>query len=144
MNERIRLLAEQAGLKIPVDAEYNGHIYRHALEKFAKLGVTKEMIEKRIQRRYESLTPALMVQLGRIYTSLEDNMSETGEWFEVEAPPEKEGGDLKSRLKAKKGDKAPAPCPNTDPPEVKDKAFCDACINRLGCPAWAETDSKKG
>jgi len=37
MNERIRLLAEQAGLKIPVDAEYNGHIYRHALEKFAEL-----------------------------------------------------------------------------------------------------------
>jgi hypothetical protein len=37
MNERIRQLAEQAGLKIPVDAEYNGHIYRHALEKFAQL-----------------------------------------------------------------------------------------------------------
>ena len=35
MNERIRELAEQAGLKIPADAEYNGHIYRHALEKFA-------------------------------------------------------------------------------------------------------------
>jgi hypothetical protein len=37
MNERIRLLAEQAGLKMPVDTEYNDHIYRHALEKFAKL-----------------------------------------------------------------------------------------------------------
>ena len=37
MNERIRQLAEQAGLKMPVDTEYNGHIYRHALEKFAKL-----------------------------------------------------------------------------------------------------------
>ena len=37
MNERIRQLAEQAGLKIHVDAEYNGHIYRHALEKFAQL-----------------------------------------------------------------------------------------------------------
>jgi hypothetical protein len=48
MNERIRLLAEQAGLKIPVDAEYNGHIYRHALEKFAKLivGECLEQIDK--------------------------------------------------------------------------------------------------
>jgi hypothetical protein len=43
MNERIRLLAEQAGLKIPVDAEYNGHIYRHALEKFAELIVRECM-----------------------------------------------------------------------------------------------------
>ena len=41
MNERIRLLAAQAGLKIPVDAEYNGHIYRHALEKFARLIVAE-------------------------------------------------------------------------------------------------------
>ena len=48
MNERIRLLAEQAGLKIPVDAEYNGHIYRHALEKFAGLIVAEclEQIDK--------------------------------------------------------------------------------------------------
>ena len=37
MNERIRELAEQAGIKIPANTEYNGHIYRNALEKFAKL-----------------------------------------------------------------------------------------------------------
>jgi len=43
MNERIRQLAEQAGLKIPVDAEYNGHIYRNALEKFAGLIVSECM-----------------------------------------------------------------------------------------------------
>ena len=41
MNERIQLLAEQAGLKMPADTEYNGHIYRHALEKFAKLIVSE-------------------------------------------------------------------------------------------------------
>ena len=43
MNERIRLLAAQAGLNIPADAEYNGHIYRHALEKFAGL-IVKECV----------------------------------------------------------------------------------------------------
>ena len=37
MNDQIKQFAEQAGLKLPVDTEYNGHIYRHALEKFAKL-----------------------------------------------------------------------------------------------------------
>ncbi len=44
MNERIKLLAEQAGLKIPADAEYNGHIYRHTLEKFARL-IVQECID---------------------------------------------------------------------------------------------------
>lgn len=43
MNERIRQLAEQSGLKIPADVEYNGHIYRHALEKFAA-SIVKECL----------------------------------------------------------------------------------------------------
>ena len=43
MNERIRKLAEQSGLNIPLDAEYNDHIYRHALEKFAQLIVRECM-----------------------------------------------------------------------------------------------------
>jgi len=35
MNKRIQELAEQAGITLPADTEYNGHIYRNALEKFA-------------------------------------------------------------------------------------------------------------
>ena len=37
MNERVQKLAEQAGIKLPDDSEYNGHIYRNTIEKFAKL-----------------------------------------------------------------------------------------------------------
>jgi hypothetical protein len=37
MNERIRLLAKEAGIVIPKDSEYNGHIYRNSIEKFAEL-----------------------------------------------------------------------------------------------------------
>jgi len=37
MNERIRLLAEHSGIVIPKDSEYNGHIYRNSIEKFARL-----------------------------------------------------------------------------------------------------------
>jgi hypothetical protein len=37
MNERIQKLAEQAGIKLPDDSEYNGHIYRNTIEKFARL-----------------------------------------------------------------------------------------------------------
>ena len=58
MNERIRLLAEQAGLKIPVDAEYNGHIYRHALERFAKL-IVGEVLDVIENERFEIYPPVL-------------------------------------------------------------------------------------
>jgi hypothetical protein len=60
MNERIQELAEQSGLNIPADTEYNGHIYRHALEKFAKLIVREcyehckgEMLDKEVADTYE-------------------------------------------------------------------------------------------
>jgi hypothetical protein len=45
VNEQIRKLADQSGLKIPLDAEYNGHIYRRALEKFAQL-IVRECVEQ--------------------------------------------------------------------------------------------------
>lgn len=37
MNQRIREIAEQAGIKLPDDSAYNGHIYRNSIEQFAKL-----------------------------------------------------------------------------------------------------------
>ena len=43
MNERIRQLAKQAGIVIPKDSEYNGHIYRNSIEKFASLIVRECM-----------------------------------------------------------------------------------------------------
>jgi hypothetical protein len=51
---------------------------------FEKLGVTRAMIEKRIQRRVETITPALMVNLSKVYNSLKDGMSTASEWFEIE------------------------------------------------------------
>lgn len=58
------------------------------LEAFAAFGVDKEAIEKKIQRRMDSILPAQVVSLGRIYNSLRDGMSKPGEWFDVsvEAP----------------------------------------------------------
>lgn len=53
------------------------------LEGFSGYGVTKEMIEKRIQRGLDSLTPALMTNLRKVYASLKDQMSAPGDWFEI-------------------------------------------------------------
>lgn len=52
------------------------------LEKFGAFGVTKEQIEKRIQRRLEAMTPAQLVNLRKVHNSLRDGMSGVAEWFE--------------------------------------------------------------
>lgn len=49
---------------------------------FAKLGVSKEQIEARIQRRLESIRPAQVVQLRKIYASMNDGMSVAADWFD--------------------------------------------------------------
>jgi hypothetical protein len=58
------------------------------VEKFSAFNVTKEMIEKRIQRRMDVLTPGLVVNLGKIYNSLKDGMSIASEWFDMQATGE--------------------------------------------------------
>lgn len=55
---------------------------------FGDLGVTKEQIEKRIQRRIDAIQPAQVVALKKVYQSLRDGMSTPAEWFEVEAAPD--------------------------------------------------------
>lgn len=53
------------------------------LEVFAKFGVSKEQIEKRLQRKYESITPAQMMGLVNIYNSLKDGIGTVSDFFEV-------------------------------------------------------------
>lgn len=37
MNKRIQELAEQAGINLPDDTVYNGHIFKNSIERFANL-----------------------------------------------------------------------------------------------------------
>lgn len=67
--------------------EVTPELIKSLVEKFAAYGVTKEQLEKRIQRRLdETVSPALIVQLGKVYNSLRDGMSSVGDWFELEQP----------------------------------------------------------
>lgn len=50
---------------------------------FGQYGVTKEQIEKRIQRRMDAIQPAQIVALRKVYASMKDGMSSASEWFEV-------------------------------------------------------------
>jgi len=124
------------------------------VEAFAAFKVTKEQIEKRIQRRLDTITAAQLVQLRKIYNSLKDGMSVAADWFEVatttEQTPDGNAG-LKEKLKGKKADTpidmgaipqeapvtlAPAECPD-NPGTTYTKDYCDGCTKRQGCPAWA-------
>lgn len=51
------------------------------LEYFESHKITKAMVEERIQRPMDSITPALFVGLRKIANSLKDGMSKPGDWF---------------------------------------------------------------
>ena len=129
-------------------ADTSPEALKKLVEAFAAFKVNKEQIEKRIQRRLDTITPAQLIQLRKVYNSLKDGMSTPGEWFEVDPLPA--DTTLVDKLKAAKGKKdtpgnypmpplaemAPEPCPDR-PDETMTKAYCDGtCKTRLGCPVW--------
>lgn len=85
------------------------------IEAFEKYGVTRSMIEEKIQRKFESLQPGNYLMLRKIYNSLETGMGNVEDFFRmsVGTTEEKEKPDLKSALKAKV--KPTTPEPITDP-----------------------------
>lgn len=50
----------------------------------SEYNITKELIEKRIQRRVESITPTQMLSLKRVFQSLRDGMGKPSDYFDVE------------------------------------------------------------
>lgn len=80
---------EQASATLRAKADTSPEGIKRLLDTFAgEFGVTKEQIERRIQRRIEAIQPAQVVGLKRVYVSLRDEMSTVADWFEpVEVPP---------------------------------------------------------
>jgi len=87
------------------------------IEKFDGYQVTKEMIEKRIQRRIDAITPALMASLGKIFNSLKDGMSKPADWFEV---PDKTAEEINKDVKK------PIPETKTTEPDTGSNAVIEA------------------
>lgn len=52
------------------------------VDAFAPFGVTREQIEKRIQRHLDAVQPAQIVALKKVYASLRDGMSVAADWFD--------------------------------------------------------------
>lgn len=75
---------EQAEVTLRATADTSAEAMQKLVAAFDQFGVGKDQIEKRIQRRMDSIQPAQVVSLRKIYASLRDGMSVASDWFEVE------------------------------------------------------------
>lgn len=107
----VETAVEQCVNTMRAQADTSPENVKRMCDLFSKeFNVSKEQIEKRIQRRIDSITPAQMVGLRNIYNSLKDGMSSPSEWFEPEVEEKaeaKNGNDrAASALGMKKAEKA--------------------------------------
>lgn len=94
---------------------------------FAEIEVTKDQIEQRLGRRLETMQPAQLVSLRRIYKSIKDGMSNAGDWFESQAAADgdesKSGTDKAKDFLRKRTGKSESPTtPDAVPEEKPDDA----------------------
>ena len=91
----IEAAVDQCEVTMNARVNVTPELIQSLIDKFAEFHITKEMLEKRIQRRLESIPPAMVVQRGKIYNSLKDGMSKADEWFGESKPePEKAAIDI--------------------------------------------------
>ncbi len=118
---------EQCDVTLATKFEVTPERVKAMLDKFAELGVTKEQIEARIQRRVDAITPALLADLGKKYNSIKDGMSKPEDWFPktpapAQSPQEPPKDEKKAMLDALKvpAKKKPAKAPDDDVPPPKE------------------------
>ena len=75
---------EQCERTLNTTADISPENIEKMLKLFENIGVSKLQIEKRIQRRIDSIQPAQMVLLRKIYKSISDGMANVGEFFDAE------------------------------------------------------------
>ena len=99
-DEVVDAAVDQCEKTLKTSADTSPEAMKKMVEAFAAFGVTREQIEKRIQRRLDTIQPAQVVSLKKIYASLRDGMSTPRDWFEMPQAPA-ESSDLNERLRAK-------------------------------------------
>jgi hypothetical protein len=121
---------DQCRKTLKVTADVSPENLKKLADAFSKFGVTKEMIERRIQRRFDAMQPGQLVDLRRIYNSIKDGMSSAPEYFEMTEPekPKSTGAKIDEALgingkagKQSLGNSASTPTAPADPPTTKEK-----------------------
>jgi hypothetical protein len=82
----IESAVEQCEMTLKATADISPEKVKVMVEKFEEFGVNKIAIEKKIQRRIDSIQPAQMILLRKIYKSLQDGMATASDFFELETP----------------------------------------------------------
>lgn len=70
---------EQVLMRIAVTPQ----IVQGIIDTFAKIGVTRALLEKRCQRSLDSIKPSQVISLRKIIMSIKDGMSKPGDWFDM-------------------------------------------------------------
>jgi len=79
----VEMAMDQASVTLKSSADTSPEAMAKLVAAFEPFGITKAMIETRIQRRLDSIQAAQVVGLRRIYASLRDEMSTPADWFPV-------------------------------------------------------------
>jgi hypothetical protein len=98
----------QCELTMHASADTSPEATQKMVAAFAGFNVSKDQIEKRIQRRLDAIQPAQVVALKKIYASLRDGMSGISDWFEAvedSAATASAAEKVKAAIKAKKATK---------------------------------------
>lgn len=95
-------VSDQVTNTMKATVEITPDYIKQMLAGFASFGVTKEMIEKRIQRSLDSITSAQVIALGRVFNSLRDGMGVAGDFFELPTTNEEKATTLADKAKAAK------------------------------------------
>lgn len=119
----------QAEVTLKTQFEIKPEFLARLQSAFDKYGVTKQMIELRIQRHIDAMTPAQAVQLKKIHMSLKDGMSKPEDWFDMTAganpaspaPPASRTEQVKEKIRKNRAPAEPAPVhdaatSSSDPP----------------------------
>jgi hypothetical protein len=72
----------QCELTLKTSCDMSAEAIAKTISGFTAMGVSKTAIEKRIQRRMDTITTSQMVNLKNIYNSIRDGMSSPNDWFE--------------------------------------------------------------
>jgi hypothetical protein len=108
----------QCEATLAAKADTSPEALKKLLEAFLTFGIGKDQIEKRIQRHLDSITPAQLISLRKIYNSLKDGVAVANDFFEAsEQPAEVIPSGLKDKLKSAKAKIEAATMVMPDPPK---------------------------
>lgn len=79
----IESAVEQCDATLRATADVSEATIKKLLDAFAMLGVTKSQIEARIQRHVDSIQPAQVLFLRKVFVSIKDGMSKPEDWFDA-------------------------------------------------------------